>query len=62
MNNAEAIIQGLENIEDDEVAISVVHYINCPYTHNPDCKYDGGKTDECCDKCKLDWLKKDFEY
>lgn len=61
ITNAEAIIQGLENINEYEVAISAVHYINCPYTYNPDCKYDGDTNNECCDYCKLEWLKKEFK-
>lgn len=61
ITNAEALIKVLQDVDDEEILIFVTSYINCPYTCNPNCNYDGGKNDECCDECKMDWLKKDFE-
>lgn len=57
MTNAEAIIQGLNYLDECN---AVVDYIACPYVSNPDCKYDGGKDSSCCDECKLDWLVKEW--
>lgn len=60
VTNAEAIIQGLQNIEEDEVAVSVANYIACPFSVNPLCEYDGN-VNSCCIDCKIEWLKKEFE-
>lgn len=58
--NAQAIIQGLENINEYEIALSVASFISCPYVTNPSCEYDG-KDNSCCDDCKIEWLKKEFK-
>lgn len=58
MINAEAIKQMIDNM--DEYGM-ITDYIACPYTHNPDCKYDGGNNHDCCDDCKMEWLHKEWE-
>lgn len=58
MTNAEALIQGLKEIDDDDVALSLTSYIGCPSSEN--CIYDG--TDSTpCDYCKVEWLRKQWE-
>ena len=58
MTNAEAIIQALKNIEDDEIAESVAEYINCPSCD--DCTYQGGDN-SMCTECKITWLRGKWE-
>jgi len=58
VTNAEALIQGLQEVEDDEVVVFVADYINCP--SSDDCKYDGKDNSPCCD-CKVKWLRGNFE-
>ncbi len=60
VTNADAIIQGLQEINNDDVAVSVADFIACPYSVNPFCEYDGNDN-SCCIDCKTEWLKKDFE-
>lgn len=59
MTNAEAIIQSLQEIDDEEVAMSVADYINCPSSN--DCTYDGKDSSPCCD-CKIKWLRSKFKF
>lgn len=60
MTNAEVLIQGLNEIYDDDIAESVADYISCP--SSPDCTYDGGKDHTPCTVCKIKWLRDEWEY
>lgn len=60
MTNAEALIQGLQEINDDEIAEQVADYINCP--SSDDCTYNGGKDHTPCTACKVKWLRDAWEY
>lgn len=59
MTNAEAIVQGLEAINDDDAAMSVADYIGCPSVYP--CAYDGGNNHEPCIECKIKWLRDKWE-
>lgn len=58
MTNAEVIIQGLQEIKDNDVAECVADYISCP--SSLDCKYDG-KDSTPCSECKIKWLRNEWE-
>lgn len=58
MTNAEALITDLELIDDDANAEYVADYIACPSSE--DCTYDG-KDNSMCTRCKVKWLRSDFE-
>lgn len=60
MTNAESLMQGLMEIEDDEVAEMVADAINCPSSSG--CTYDGGKDHTPCVVCKVKWLRDEWEY
>ena len=53
--NADMLIDALQNIDDDEVAESVVSYIDCP--SSDDCDYQGGSDHSPCIACKTKWLR-----
>lgn len=59
MTNAESVIQGLEEIDDDEVAEMVTEAINCP--SSLECAYDGGHDQTVCIACKVKWLRSEYE-
>ena len=59
MTNAEALIQGLQEINEEHIAECVADYINCP--SSPDCAYDGGKDHTPCTACKIKWLAAEWE-
>lgn len=60
MTNAESLIQGLQEIDEYEIAEQVADYINCP--SSDDCTYDGGKDHSPCISCKVKWLRDEWEY
>lgn len=60
MTNAEALIQGLKEVDDDDIAESVADYISCPSSSG--CTYDGGKDHSPCIACKVKWLRGEWEY
>lgn len=57
MRNKEAIKQMLNDIEECSM---IANYLSCPYVHNPNCKYDGGNDNSCCEDCKMEWLEKEW--
>lgn len=59
MTNAEAIIEGLQMINEDHIAECVSDYINCP--SSPDCAYDGRKDLIPCLSCKIKWLREEWK-
>lgn len=59
MTNAESVIQGLMEINDDEVAEMVADAISCPSSQ--ECDYDGGRDHTVCIACKIKWLRSEYE-
>lgn len=46
------------NILEQFVQETIAEYIACP--NRDECEYDGNNN-ECCVKCKIDWLNSEFE-
>ena len=59
MTNAEALVEALKEVNDDDVAESLISYIDCP--SSPGCTYDGGKDHSPCTDCKIKWLRSEWE-
>lgn len=59
MTTAEALANGLQEINEDYIAESVADYINCP--SSSECAYDGSKDHTPCTACKVKWLRSEWE-
>lgn len=60
MTNAEALIQGLQKIDEGDIAEQVSDYISCP--SSSECGYNGSKDNSHCTPCKIKWLRAEWEY